>query len=242
MKNQHFGDIDDYGKISLLRFLSEQGVSVAVNWYLTPDDGEPDAGQIAYLEDVGLWKYDPRLYLYLKDIVTVKKVRMVSELEKSGLLSQARYYQNVIEDPRDYSKSERDDVRAQWHRKGLEILIGADLVYLDPDSGFRETKPKKIDDEVKYCYAGEVLDYYKSGSDVCIYSNRGRRSEKQWEDFKNQMKKSLPEAEMMGVTFEKGRQCSFFFAIHPKRADKMHRYLDAFLHTNWKDMFITEPI
>ena len=34
MKNQYFGDIGDYGKYGLLRWLAGQGLSIAVNWYL----------------------------------------------------------------------------------------------------------------------------------------------------------------------------------------------------------------
>ena len=36
MKNQYFGDVGDYGKYGLLRFIAKRGVTIAVNWYLTP--------------------------------------------------------------------------------------------------------------------------------------------------------------------------------------------------------------
>lgn len=39
MKNQYVGDIGDYGKYGLMRFLRDAGVSIGINWYLTPDDG-----------------------------------------------------------------------------------------------------------------------------------------------------------------------------------------------------------
>ena len=38
MKNQYFGDVGDYGKYGLLRFIAKRGVTIAVNWYLTLDD------------------------------------------------------------------------------------------------------------------------------------------------------------------------------------------------------------
>ncbi len=224
----------------MLRFLSEQGVSVAINWYLTQDDGSADGKHIHYLEDAKYWKYDPDLYRHLKESVIEKNERSVSFFEESGLLQDAKFYSEVIEDPRDYSKGERDDVRDRWHKKGLEAVVGAEVVFVDPDNGFREGPPKKIDDAVKYCYTVEVSDYYKTGSDVCFYCHRGRRSASQWEDVKLQMKKATPEAEMMGLTFHKGTQRSFIFAVHPKRAEMMRRHLDAFLHTNWKDMFTPE--
>ena len=38
MKNQYVGDIGDYGKYGLLRFLSNHGIIIGINWYLTEDD------------------------------------------------------------------------------------------------------------------------------------------------------------------------------------------------------------
>ncbi|MGN1142152.1 MAG: hypothetical protein ACI4TF_13195 [Oliverpabstia sp.] len=36
LKNQYFGDVGDYGKYGLLRFLVNNGISIAINWYLSP--------------------------------------------------------------------------------------------------------------------------------------------------------------------------------------------------------------
>ena len=54
MKNQYFGDIGDYGKYGLLRFLAQNGVKIAVNWYLTTNDGSGDGKHVSYLEKQGL--------------------------------------------------------------------------------------------------------------------------------------------------------------------------------------------
>ena len=37
MKNQYFGDVGDYGKYAMLRYLANDGIKIAVNWYLMPD-------------------------------------------------------------------------------------------------------------------------------------------------------------------------------------------------------------
>ena len=50
MKNQYFGDVGDYGKYAMLRYLSNDGIKIAVNWYLTPDDGSNDGKFTTYLE------------------------------------------------------------------------------------------------------------------------------------------------------------------------------------------------
>ena len=42
MKNQYLGDIGDYGKYGLLRFLAIRGIKIGINWYLTEDDESAD--------------------------------------------------------------------------------------------------------------------------------------------------------------------------------------------------------
>jgi len=61
MKNQYFGDINDYGKYGLLRILAGFGeLKIAVCWMLTPDDGRRDGRLIQYLKQPEKWrKYDP---------------------------------------------------------------------------------------------------------------------------------------------------------------------------------------
>ena len=45
MKNQYFGDINDYRKYGLIRLLADGGkIKAGVCWMLTPDDTRTDAG------------------------------------------------------------------------------------------------------------------------------------------------------------------------------------------------------
>jgi hypothetical protein len=50
VKNQCFGDRNDYFKYDLLIFLAEQLVTkrLSVVWMLTPNDGSQDGGKVAY--------------------------------------------------------------------------------------------------------------------------------------------------------------------------------------------------
>ena len=240
MKDQYFGDVGDYGKYGLLRFLAQHGISIAVNWYLTEDDGSNDGKHITYLGKKEFWKYDPDLYRHLKEYVIVQKKREVSLMETSGLISDSKYYRELIEDPSGSVKSEREAARSAWHKKALEACAGADLVFLDPDNGFRASLPKAVKDQMKYCYSGEVRDHYDSGADVVFYTTRGRRTEEQWALAKRQMQEAVPDAVLMALTFHRGTQRSYVFAIHPDHKEKYEHFLDAFLHTDWKDMFTRE--
>ena len=61
MKNQYVGDIGDYGKYGLLRFLSNRGIKIGINWYLTEDDKSSDGKFIEYLKKPADRVYDPEL-------------------------------------------------------------------------------------------------------------------------------------------------------------------------------------
>ena len=49
MKNQYIGDIGDYGKYGLLRFMANRGIKIGVNWYLTENGGSSDGRFTDYL-------------------------------------------------------------------------------------------------------------------------------------------------------------------------------------------------
>ena len=52
MKNQYFGDVNDYKKYGLLRYLGRSGRSnLAVCWSLTEDDSRSDGSRVRYLND-----------------------------------------------------------------------------------------------------------------------------------------------------------------------------------------------
>ena len=56
MKDQYFGDINDYRKYGLLRaIVRTSGMRLMVAWMLTPDDGSTDGKFVSYLEHPGKW-------------------------------------------------------------------------------------------------------------------------------------------------------------------------------------------
>ncbi|MCJ7618838.1 MAG: hypothetical protein MUP64_01300, partial [Anaerolineae bacterium] len=69
MKNQYFGDVNDYRKYGLLRVLTNGGeIKAAVCWMLTPDDGRGDGGFTSYLEQPDKWRhFDPLLFDHLRE-------------------------------------------------------------------------------------------------------------------------------------------------------------------------------
>ena len=57
MKNQYFGDINDYKKYGLLRILTDDHMRLAVCWMLTDADHRADGKFISYLQDPVKWEH-----------------------------------------------------------------------------------------------------------------------------------------------------------------------------------------
>ena len=45
MQNRYTGDIGDFSKLGLLRALRNAGLSIGLNWYLTPDETHNSNGR-----------------------------------------------------------------------------------------------------------------------------------------------------------------------------------------------------
>ena len=120
MQNRYTGDIGDFGKFGLLRQLSHTGLSIGLNWYLTPDETHNGDGRhIEYLKKDSFRSCDEYLWQELGHILTSGK-RGISALESPTLL-QAKYYSRLL----DFSgtvKSDRNSLRWEWHNLALEQL------------------------------------------------------------------------------------------------------------------------
>ena len=70
MKNQYFGDVNDYRKYGLLRGLVEERQKLGVCWMLTPSDGTSDGQKIRYLKEPERFRHlDPTLFDRLEGLV-----------------------------------------------------------------------------------------------------------------------------------------------------------------------------
>jgi hypothetical protein len=88
MKNQYFGDINDYLKYGLLRGFAASGFGVGVCWMLTPDDGRSDGRKIEYLSNPQRGKvHDAELFDTLS-----ATVRRTNGRHKEAIQQLGNYY------------------------------------------------------------------------------------------------------------------------------------------------------
>jgi hypothetical protein len=166
MKNQYFGDINDYRKYGLLRSLQSDGHgTLLVAWMLTPDDGGRDGGLRSYLDAPVIWrKYDIELFDGLGGMLRTATQPFVSLIKESGLLPRAKYYSSMVPDRR----FERDI----WFKGLLRAASKADLVFLDPDNGIEvPSKPIGRKGSSKYVSWQEIKILWDSGCSLLIYQH-----------------------------------------------------------------------
>ena len=166
MKNQYFGDVNDYRKYGLLRALTGPGeLSACVCWMLTPDDGRTDGRFTEYLSQPEKWRrFDPDLFDKLGQTVVVKGERDVRYAGEKNLLPAARYYDPLLPDDR--------AGRSRFFVRFWEATGDCDLVFFDPDNGMEvKSKPYGSKDSSKYLYWHELSAASSKGFSILVYQH-----------------------------------------------------------------------
>lgn len=173
MKDQYFGDINDYRKYGLLRSIIISGkFSSMIAWMLTPDDGTNDGKFISYLQQPNKWsRYDQTLFQKLKELLANNEKRQVSLIENSDLLPDTAFYSSHVPD----SPLDRDS----WFSSLMSQAQNKDFVFLDPDNGLEiKSKSYGCKNSSKYLYWQEVASLWSSEKSLLIYQHfiREKRS------------------------------------------------------------------
>ena len=245
MKNQYVGDIGDYGKYSLLRFLAQRGIRIGINWYLTCNDLSSDGKFTDYLNNDSEKRYDQDVFLTLKKIVEEydKNHRNVGMIQEADLIPNAGFFdEQIVEEKK--SPMERAWKRHLWFERSQLALSDAELIFADPDNGISYTKTSRKKESEKYILPEEVAQYYYDGKDVVFYCHKGRRGSDAWKVTKSKITEYVCDARLLAVTFHRGTQRSYIFVVHPERAEIYESLLQRFLMTPWgnRKVFTHEPI
>ena len=240
MKNQYVGDIGDYGKYGLLRFLASYGIKIGVNWFLTENDGSTDGKFTTYLKNPADRVYDPELFDALQNIADHpdKTVKMIKQ---AGIIPDAEFFGEMLK-----SSSLKADAR-EWNRRlwfnNSTLMLGnAELIFADPDNGISYRKKARTKDSEKFILPEDVAEYYNSGRNVVYYCHKGRRKQEAWEQAKAEIRNHIRDAQILAVTFHRGTQRSYIFVLHPDCYMKYEKIITAFLDSEWGSMFTWENV
>jgi hypothetical protein len=165
LKNQYFGDVNDYMKYGLVRLLTAYGqIRTAICWMLTPNDGNTDGKCIDYLHKPECWrKYDPTLYDRLRHIV-LEKTREVYAAQSDRILPNCKFYPALL--------SDNPEIRVSYFAGFERISKGCELVFFDSDNGLEvKSRPYGRKYSSKYLYWREVRKFFHAGHSLLIYQH-----------------------------------------------------------------------
>ncbi len=209
MKNQYFGDINDYKKYSLIRYLSNFGqIKTAICWILTRDDDRSDGNRINYLRQPEKWRnFDTSLYQYLQDNVLLRKIRDVKILETSDILTNCSFYSEIVDD--------NIELREIYFNRCLEFAKHSNLIFFDPDNGLEvKSVPFGKKNSSKYLYWREVTASFKAGHSILIYQHFPRMNRESYINNLVLQFKAITEAKR--IFYYKTRHVVFFLLAQPK--------------------------
>jgi hypothetical protein len=170
MKDQYFGDVNDYRKYGLLRaILAGTGVRLGVCWMLTGPDKRKDGRHLGYLDRPEKFRgFDHELFAWLHRTVHQFADRRTVLVEAAGLLPRAVYFSELLVDD--------NQNRKIWFANCRRQLEGSELVFFDPDNGLERSVAFGRRNSHKFLYWTEVRDTFSAGSSVLVYQHFPREA------------------------------------------------------------------
>jgi hypothetical protein len=169
--------VGDFMKLGLMRHLAASpdaggtGLTIGLNWYRAPNEAHnADGKHIAYLKPSNrqhsrLAACDPDLIRCLAGVVANE--RSVQALEMSGALPVGAPTHSEMLDPTWNSVG-----RGAWHRRALDALGSANVVFTDPDNGLCSSV--SVPRLHKYALIAELAEYARRGQSLVAYHHADR--------------------------------------------------------------------
>ncbi len=165
MKQQYFGDVNDYVKYGLLRHLiGRTALRAHVCWMLTDGDNRTDGGLIGYLDQPNRWRSgDPALFDHLRECVAGGR-RDLRQIEADAWLPGATFFRERLVDDA--------NARRAYFERLWTHAAGADLLFFDPDNGLEtRTTPSGRRGSSRYLYQREAAEAYRCGHSLLIFQH-----------------------------------------------------------------------
>jgi len=187
MQNRYAGDIGDYGKFGLLRWMygrhdGDRILATTVLWYLTPDESHNQDGKhINYLEGqehAAFQDADPALFQAMQDVVNDPGGRRVATYPGTGLMPPGTRWHDTPLDFVPRRPAHNEAHRRQWFETALQCCAGAELVICDPDNGMqiKSTNPFRSKRGNKYVAIEELrqVGQLHPRPTIIVYQHRSR--------------------------------------------------------------------
>ncbi len=256
MQDRYAGDLGDFLKLGLLRWLCApvQGappLRLGIVWYRVPDEfHNADGKHVAYLNPdhmaaTELRRLDPDLYERLARMVE-SGTRSVATLQAAGALppgtctfSDALHLDDLPASDRTARLAHRRD----WLDRALEATEGCDIVFVDPDNGIRTSShaiPPYRNGSAKHACLSELAAFASRGQTIVAYHHADRsatvagQAQRRLEDLATE----LPARPLAAIRASRGTARLFLVAAAPAHADRLVARIDALRASEWSKELI----
>ena len=261
MQNRYVGDVGDFGKYGLLRYLTGQReapstssmpMRLGVVWYLYPDEANGDGKFTGYLcethkDSANFRVCDPSLYDTLQRLVETDN-RNILAVQQSGILPvDTLYYEKSLSFPKQMPRSEREAARTNWFKGALQATADADVIFVDPDNSLsdpangisasidplRKTGPK-------YVFIADLLRFFERGQSLIVYHHLGRRGTAFEQTFRvaESLKASLNLSDLpRSLLYRRGSSRAYFIAPQERHRPTLEGRVSDLLHSPWNSHF-----
>ena len=248
MQDCYVGDIGDFGKYGLLRWLcgmfdDDDPLSLGVLWYRYISGGK--ASDASYLDraEAGLRDCDPALFNCLREIV--KDERSVAAIERSGVLPDGAL---CYPEPLQYVPWEPREVRAakrlQWIAGATRRVADSELVFTDPDTGLEVPsvdrfelgkKGRDANDGREYAYYDDLIPHWKHGKSLVVYQHlRSISAKDMFEKRRGEFKRYFSEdIDPIVLWWHRGTARLYFILPAPAHEKLLKERISALLESDW---------
>lgn len=249
MQNRYVGDVGDFAKLGLLRFLAAhtQFSPLAVIWFLTADETHNNDGRhTTYFRDAELCACDSALSVTLESLVKGNK-RTVGALQSQRLLPETTvYFATEVGEPSpdrtDIAAASRKD-RAAWSGAALSYSSEARLIFVDPDNGIAPPGLSvRRKGSQKYVYLSEIDLFLSRGQSVVVYHHMNRTAsvEVQLAKLVERLRSELQcRTGIWPLLFRRGSPRTFFLMSNDRSSPNI---VAEFLGSSWGDYFTLGPL
>lgn len=236
MQDCYAGDIGDFGKYGLLRWLCREddhgdALSLGVLWYhFECCDG---GGDIDYLKPPKSRVFeccDNDLISILRLIVNNNK-RKIAAIEECGALPPGtKFFSEKMVFANLKGRKAQVDARTRWFERGMRLVEDADLVFVDPNTGFKDRITEKPL-SAKHAYYDEIEMLWERGQSLVIYQHvRGdvkRMAGTHLQEFRNMA------TDQITLWWHRGTARLYFILPAPRHAKILRARIDDLLDSEW---------
>lgn len=255
MQDRYTGDVGDFGKYGLLRWLCGQRghagerLRLGVIWYRTDSrivasDPANDGKHVGYLRVGNESAYrpcDPLLYDGLRAIVR-RGERRVAAVERSCLLGRdTRFFAEYVPAPPGGARgSARIIARHRWFAEALRATQACNLLFLDPDNGLEaRSAPMASSRAPKYAYLEELERLIGRGQSIVVYHHLGRSGThaEQVARWSGELRERLEPHHIFALRLGRGSGRAFFVLATAEHASLLRARARALLASSWRQHF-----